>query len=334
MGRQISLFTDYHQDENRVTNYCGLILKMLHAENPTSFSEVMQSLAECDLIVEPCFEQQRKSEGSVPDLAITQGSFSIFFETKLTNWFHDDQIERHLDGLGQADKNILFLLCNFENDDYAQQFKDQIAIAKNNNIVLAPVSYENLLGAIEAAPKTDQLTHLVEEFRIYLDHKGLFPQWKYMLDVVNAGKTSHEIEQGFYACPNTPGAYSHQRAKYFGPYKDKAVSTIHEIDAIVVVGEDNGTWEIKWNNTQDSEQIILDRAKKHFDEWEEWRIIENREVSMQIFLLGAPFETSFRKDSYGGLYGSKKYFRGIANDVSTAQELAQKLDGENWKRFE
>src|SRR5665213_2305048 len=91
MGREISIFSDYHQQENSLSNYCGLLMKILYQESPKQFQELLSALikAKADIIVGPTFSQQIKKVKSIPDLVIAQKSFAIHFETKLTNWFYN-----------------------------------------------------------------------------------------------------------------------------------------------------------------------------------------------------------------------------------------------------
>ena len=42
---ELTLFTKYTTLENRVTNYCGLMLKLMYEERPTSFAEVMHEMS-------------------------------------------------------------------------------------------------------------------------------------------------------------------------------------------------------------------------------------------------------------------------------------------------
>jgi hypothetical protein len=44
MGKEISLFSGYDQLENRTTNYCLLMLRMLYQENPKLLSETLATL--------------------------------------------------------------------------------------------------------------------------------------------------------------------------------------------------------------------------------------------------------------------------------------------------
>ncbi len=84
MGREISLFADYHQQENSLTNYCGLLMKMLYEDSPRKFEELLATLLKTDtnIIVGPTFTQQSKKEDSIPDLAITQNHFQCFLKQK------------------------------------------------------------------------------------------------------------------------------------------------------------------------------------------------------------------------------------------------------------
>lgn len=333
MGQPISFFTDYHQKENRLTNYCGLIFKMLYQESPVKFEQAIQALSECDSVsIGPQFEQQIRKENSVPDLLITQRSFSIFFEIKLFDWFDADQIRRHINGLGDAKQKTLFLLCNWETEDYAEKYSDLAKQVRtlDNTITLSAISFEDILTALNLVKKTESLEQLVAEFREYLDCQGLLPNWKYLLDVVNCAGTMEEIAAGFYICPATGGAYSHKRARYFGPYKNKEVSAIHEIKAVVVVAQNKESVEVKWKNCDLPEAEITGKASKIIENWDDWRVEENKRVPLQIFILGGGVKTNFVKNSPGGMMGSKKYFWDIARNVSDAKELAAKLSGTNW----
>ena len=87
MGQEISLFTSFKNIENRVTNYIGLILKLLYSEDAIVFQNVMSQLIDSDqnLIVTPSFVQQKKTGKSIPDLLIFQKSYRLFFETKISD---------------------------------------------------------------------------------------------------------------------------------------------------------------------------------------------------------------------------------------------------------
>lgn len=336
MGREISLFADYHQKENSLTNYCGLLMKLLYEDSPKKFEELLATLLKTDtnIIVGPTFTQQTKTVKSIPDLAITQKSFSIFFETKTNDWFYEDQIKRHIGGFNETDDDkILFLLSNFENDNLEENFEKEIKEAKKHKIIIQPLTFEDLIGSLEQVCNSEYLKNLLDEFKLYLDRNGRLPKWKYLLDVVSCSGTLDEIEQGVYMCPDTGGAYSHRRAKYFGPYASKKVSDIFEISAIVAIEKNLGDAKIKWNNSKRKDQVLIELAKAKLKNWE-WRIEENKSFPLQVFLLDNRQKTNFIKETSGGMLQSKKYFWDIALDCKNSHELAEKLRNRNWGDFE
>lgn len=339
MGRNISLFSGYHSQENSITNYCGLVLKLLCEENPKSFEEVLLTLSpDSNLNVGPVFEQQKKQLHNIPDLAITQNSFSIFFETKLEGWSFDvDQIERHIKGIHpDSDTKILFLLANFEETDNLENvFRDSIDKAKIKDIILQPISFEEFLNAVERVKASESFNKVMVSFREFLEREGHLPSWKYLLNVVNCSGTLEEvIKHNVYMCPNTMGVRSHQRSKYFGPYKNKCVSKIFEIRANVVIEKGLGEGEIKFNNSGENANYLIEEAKNKI-KLIEWRIDENKSTDLQVFLLDNGFDTNFVKDSKGGLFGTKKYFYDIAKNPNSenSEQLAKNLMDKKWSSF-
>jgi hypothetical protein len=335
MGKEISLFNDYHTKENILSNHCGVILKLLYEENPKSFEEVISTLTSQDFIINPSFEQQVRKASSIPDIVIEQKSFSIYFENKTTDWFYSEQIDRHLSSfIKDNDYNILFLLSNFEIDDLQERFKNQIDKAKKEyQITLCPISFEQLIGVLLNVESSDEFKIFLNEFRDFLERNNYLPTWKYLLDVVNCSGTINEVhEDDVYICPDTGGMYKHQRAFYFGGYKNKNVKYIHEIKALVVVEQGGNDAFIKWKNIEIDDSLIIEEAKskiKLFD----YRITEVNEQKVQVFLLQNKEEVNFRKISNGGLYGSKKYFRDIARKykATNSKELAKKLKNITWE---
>jgi hypothetical protein len=335
MGREVSLFSDYHNKENSLTNYCGLILKLLYREHPESFGEAITSLVddEIDVTIGPVFQQQKKAASSIPDLSIVQRALAIFFETKLDDWFHLDQICRHMEGLSdKAGLRILFLLCNFEADDTKDRFAKEGKLAKECGIVLQPISFERFVGTLESVKCSEVFKGTLEEFKVYLDRNGHLPRWKYLLDVTNCKRSMDEVNAGAYMCPDTGGAYTHRRAKYFGPYAWKSVDTIHEIRALVSVGIDQEDCALRWKNVSQQDASLLAEAVAAV-RGSDRRAQENKNTPLQVFLLGPGHETQFMKATSGGMWQSKKYFD-IAKDCTNAAKLAEQLKGKTWENFD
>ncbi|MGB3544158.1 MAG: hypothetical protein WBA11_14665, partial [Rubrivirga sp.] len=92
-GRPITLFSGYDQKENRVTNYAILLLRMLYQESPAYLDEALADLTGGltrdgdEGWVGVQFRQQDRRTTSVPDAVIFQRPFTLFVETKNTDWF-------------------------------------------------------------------------------------------------------------------------------------------------------------------------------------------------------------------------------------------------------
>lgn len=329
MGRPISLFSDYKQSENRVTNYCGLILKLLYQENPGAFETVINNLCGGNGIkVNPVFEQQEKKESSVPDLCIEQPSFKIYFETKLSDWFYSGQLKEHIQSLGKesASTKILFLLTDEFDTDIDERIQECRELGQSEKIEISSITFMQFLRAINnIRPLTgSSFQASVKEFGDYLEEQNLLSSWQYRLDVVNCGGTRDEVERGIYACPDVGGQRHHKRSKYFGAYFGKKVNWIAEIRAIVSVKKGRKNAELKWNNGKEDRDKLINEAIEKLTACQPRRIQESDETDLQVFLLGDKFEVDYRKVSPGGMFSSKRYFD--FPEIQSIEELRERLD--------
>lgn len=361
MGKPITLFADYDKKENQITNFCGLILKALYRENPKSFQKVISGFIDEDFNILPEFVQQAKGkkekrdekgnpgkdDSSIPNLIIEQASFSIRFETKLYDQFDDNQIINHIRGFPEVKYKILLLLSVFGKEETkASLLEKYSSTAKSSHVILAALSFEDMISTISEAEKSDSYKELLEEFQYYLDRNSCFPSWTNLLEVVNCASTIDEAYvENVYICPNTGGSYSHQRAKYFGAYKGKNVKYIQEIKAVFEVSPglaEKNNFQVKskediqsvnitqlFNNSDESKKLSLlneaiDKFRKNCNNG---RFLDLDSNGFLVFLL-TPIdknnEANFCKTSSGGLFGNKKYFRNIAKvlDARNAAELA------------
>lgn len=317
-------------------------MKLLYEETPKGFEEVLVSLLsmKIDLSVGLIFTQQTKEKNGIPDLIITQKSFSIVFETKLTDWFYEAQILRHLEGFKQNnDYKILFLLSNFEIEDFELdeqirgRFPKAFQLAEERTIIIKAISFEYFVEILENVMHSELFKKFLHEFKLYLDRNNLMPKWRYLLDVVNCTGSLDELQQNFYMCPDTGGAYSHRRAKFLGPYARKQVEKIFEIRAVVSIAQNLGEATVKWNNSGESPEQLIADAKAMIQNSQS-RVDENKTVALQVFLLEKAESTCFKKTDRGGMYGVKKYFWDIAINCKDSKELAIFLNGKGWNEFQ
>ena len=334
MAKNISLFSGYDQKENRTTNYCLLMLKMIYEESPKLFSEVLSTLLGEPLgdLIGVNFKQQQRRELSVPDGVIMQQSFSIYIEAKNYDWFYDSQLESHLKHLDTENpgNKILITLANFQSTS-PKKFDNIREICKKKyggRIRFFDISFEDLIEALlpeESVILPKNLRDMASDLKDFFDEQGLLSNWEHFLDVVSCSRSAEEVvSEQVYFCPATGGAYNHNRCKYFGVYRNKAVEKVGLIEAVVDV-ESEDSAKIKWKNIDSKSDADLEKAA----------IIKIKpklfkQFPKRVFLLGDLFDTKFIKDSKGGMFVSKHYFD-IGNlKVTGSKELAERLSGKTW----
>ncbi len=329
MSKSISLFSGYSQKENRTTNYCLLILKLLYEENPKYLGEVLGALMGEDIgdRVGVHFRQQERRDKSVPDGLIFQAPFTIYIETKNFDWFYYRQLVDHLDALNAESPGLKILLAlgNFETNDINQfeSVQKHCASAYHGKVVFTTANFADLLEALRALQLPKNLADTVDDFGAYLDEESLLPNWQTRLDVVNCATFTDESMDNVYLCPATGGAYNHRRSNFFGLYKAKRVSHVAAIRTVIDV---NSSTEHRtlWINEDGPEAPLVKLAREKLEKWRPGAF------PARVFLLGELHETDFQKDTPGGMLGSKLYFWVKAD---TAQELATQLTGQKWSEW-
>jgi len=331
MSQPISLFSGYNQKENRTTNYCLLVLKLLYDENPKFLSEVLGTLVEETVgsYVGVSFLQQQGKKTSVPDGLIRQMPFTIYIEAKNYDWFYDEQLEQHLRNLDNEVQGakILLALSNFESSDLCRfdPLRQHIAAKYRDDIFFAAVSFDDFLRAVRSPQIPENLADIIEDFAAYLDGQNLLSSWQNTLDVVNCAAIPDDIlVHHVYMCPTKGGSYSHKRCRYFGMYRNKAVEQVALIKGLVEL-ESANEGAVKWKNVDapDAELIAEARVSHQAGRPDFFPV--------RVFVLDDLYPTTFIKNTSGGMQGSKQYFDVSRLNMTTAEELAQGLSGKSWK---
>ncbi len=334
MSRPISLFSGYSQRENRTTNYCLLLLKMLYEENPKFLAEVMSTLVGEDVgeRIGVKFRQQERKDFSTPDGLILQPAFIIYIETKNFDWFYQLQLEKHLAALNEENPGlkVLIALANFETADREKftPVRRLCAEQYKGSLVFKAVSFEDFILALQLPHLPKNLADAVADFRSYLDEQNLLQSWERLLDVVNcAGTADNEVlVENVYMCPTTGGAYNHRRCKYFGMYRDKHIEQIALIEAVVDV-EAPGRATVRWQNMPRSEERLKIEAEAKVQK------LRPNDFPTRVFLLGPLHATDCQKDSPGGMLASKQYFDVGPLKADGAEQLAHALSGTTWSEI-
>lgn len=333
MSKPITLFSGYSQRENRTTNYCLLVLKMLYEENPKFLAEVMSTLVGEDVgeRIGVKFRQQEHKNSSTPDGLILQPAFTIYIETKNFDWFYATQLENHLAALASESTGlkILLALANFETTGL-EKFAPIRRLCEERykgSIVFKEASFEDLVQALQLPHLPKNLADAIVDFRAYLDEQNLLPSWERWLDVVNCAGIPDDVLVGnVYMCPATGGPYKHQRCKYFGMYRNKRIEQVALIEAVVDL-EDKGKTTVKWQNVPRPTAELATLAEEKLQQ------LRPADFPTRVFLLGPLYPTDCEKDTPGGMQASKQYFDIGALSADGPEELARALSGRTWSEI-
>lgn len=109
---QIHYFQRYHEKENVATANTMLLLSRLYSYSSDKFFRFLKSEYFSDSFnPEIIFTLQEKSVDSIPDATITQESFKIVVETKMSDWFYEDQLLRHLNSFSDEKYKVMITLA-------------------------------------------------------------------------------------------------------------------------------------------------------------------------------------------------------------------------------
>ena len=109
---KIHYFQRYHEKENVATANTMLLLSRLYSFSSDKFFRFLKSEFFSDSFEpEIVFNLQEKSVDSIPDATITQESFKIVVETKMSDWFYSEQLIRHLNSFGDEKYKVMITLA-------------------------------------------------------------------------------------------------------------------------------------------------------------------------------------------------------------------------------
>lgn len=263
---KIHYFQRYHQGEDRATANTMLMLSRLYTYSPDKFFRFLKDQYFVDNPFEPeiTFNLQEKSEKSRPDATITQESFKIVVETKLTDWFHDDQLVNHLASFKDEKYKVLITLSSvYMNKNMREKFEGQLKeYNKKNetNIIHVNTTFEDLAHGIQDVldPRDYELQDILDDYLSYCYEDNLISdEWK-KLRVQLAGTTfDFNMTSDVYYDNIERGFAGHE---YLGLYKDKSVRGIGKVIAIISAKKDGDNLEfkaVKGDITDERKQKIL-----------------------------------------------------------------------------
>jgi hypothetical protein len=285
---------------------------------------------------------QDKSAASVPDATITQASFKIVVETKLTDWFYDDQLMRHLQSFGDEKYKVLLTIASepmakdkkVEFENKLKAFNAKISKTKSP-VVHINTTFEKLANAVhEVLDDRDyELQDVLDDYLSYCYEDNLIPfgdAWKFMKMQLAGTTFNFNVQENVYYNGSERSSRPHD---YLGLYRDKSVRAIGKIVARIraVKGKnDEIKYDVEFGElTEERKNIILkaieDGKNYSYD-------LENSPI--RYFFVEKFYETDFKKITPRAPWGARVFdltelLR--TTEIPSTQELADKLKSLTWE---
>ena len=187
---KIHYFQRYHEKENVATANTMLLLSRLHAYSSDKFFRFLKSEYFSDSFnPEIIFTLQEKSVDSVPDATITQESFKIVVETKMSDWFYEDQLLRHLNSFSDEKYKVMITLApELMEENKKAAFEEKLKQYNESQrypVIHINTTFEAMANAIgDILDDRDyDMQDVLADYLNYCYTDGLIPvsdAWKYM----------------------------------------------------------------------------------------------------------------------------------------------------------
>ena len=334
---KIHYFQRYHSKENVATANTMLLLSRLYSYSSDKFFRFLKSEYFSDRFEpEIVFTLQEKSEESVPDATITQEGFKIVVETKMSDWFHSDQLLRHLKSFKEERNKVLITIApELMAKDKKAKFEEQLREYNENHdspVIHINTTFELLAEAVQGVidDRDYEMQDVLDDYLNYCYNDSLIlvpDSWKWMR-VQLAGTTfDFNIRQKLYYDDIDRGFRAHD---YLGLYKEKSVRAIGRItDIITAVLEEDGeiTYSVEKGKIDDNKKrdiaIAIEDGKNYG-----YSLTKTR-----FFFVDKFYETDFRKTTPRAPMGSRVFDLTQVMGVSELPDtsvIAEKLKSITW----
>ena len=334
---KIHYFQRYHSKENVATANAMLLLSRLYSYSSDKFFRFLKSEYFSDRFEpEIVFTLQEKSEESVPDATITQEGFKIVVETKMSDWFHSDQLLRHLKSFKEERNKVLITIApELMAKDKKAKFEEQLREYNENHdypVIHINTTFELLAEAVQGVidDRDYEMQDVLDDYLNYCYNDSLIlvpDSWKWMR-VQLAGTTfDFNVKRKLYYDDIDRGFRAHD---YLGLYKGKSVRAIGKItDIITAVLEEDGemTYSVEKGEIDDNKKrdiaIAIEDGKNYG-----YSLTKTR-----FFFVDKFYETDFRKTTPRAPMGSRVFDLTQVMGVSELPDtsvIAEKLKSITW----
>lgn len=331
---KIHYFQRYHTKENVATANTMLLLSRFYAYSSDKFfrylkSEIFSDAFEPEII----FNLQEKSKNSVPDATITQESFKLVVETKMSDWFSSDQLIRHLSSFGEERFKILISLAPTKmSEEKKEDF--EIKLKEHNTFLKYPIihlntTFEKIVEGIQGFidDKDFEIQDVIDDYLSYCyKDKLIADSWKRMKMQLTSTTFDFNVRENIYY-NNVSRAYTEH--DYLALYKEKSIRAVGKIIAIITATTTDSVIKFKTERgelSQERKELI----KKAIEDAKNYGYVLSNE---RYFFVDKFYETDFKKVSSGAPMGSRLFdltnVLGL-DKLPSVQKIANLLKSMTW----
>lgn len=334
---KIHYFQRYHKGEDVATANTMLLLSRLYSYSSNKFFQFLKEQYFGDIRFEPelAFVLQDWGEESIPDATITQPSFKLVIETKLTDWFKNDQLIRHLSKFQNEEYKVLITISSVLMEQKKKE-KFDLELKEYNeknktNILHVNTTFELLAQGVQEVI-TDRDYEMQEVLDDYLDYCHndkliVIPDaWKKMRMQLAGTTLDFNMEENVYYDNIDRGFSNHN---YLSLYKQKSIRAVGKISAVITAVLKDGALEY---NVESGE--LTDERKQKIDRAiEDGKRYEYVLDSTRYFFVEKFYETDFPKITPRAPMGSRMF--DLTEVLKTDQlpdtkTIADMLRNESW----
>lgn len=335
---KIHYFQRYHAKENVATANTMLLLSRLYQYSSDKFFRFLKSEFFSDSFEpEIVFNLQEKSVDSIPDATITQESFKIVVETKMSDWFYSEQLMRHLNSFGDEKYKVMITLApEIMAEDKKKIFEQQLKeynSAQSKPVIHINTTFEGIANAIQEVidDRDYEMQEVLDDYLNYCYNDGLIAvsdSWKFMRMQLAGTTLDFNVSQDIYYDNADRGFRAHD---YLSLYKNKSVRAVGKISArITAVDTDNGMqYEVEFGElTEERKQKIADAIIDGVQYGYDIKSSKHRYFFVEKF-----YETDFKKITPRAPMGTRVF--DLTQILETEQlpeteDIAELLKSKTW----
>ena len=335
---QIHYFQRYHDKENVATANTMLLLSRLYSYSSDKFFRFLKSEYFSDSFnPEIIFTLQEKSVDSIPDATITQESFKIVVETKMSDWFHEDQLLRHLNSFSDEKYKVMITLApELMEEGKKAEFEEKLKAyneKQTHPVIHINTTFEDMANSISDIldDRDYEMQDVLNDYLNYCYTDGLIPvsdSWKYLRMQLAGTTLDFNVSAGVYYDNAERGFRAHD---FLGLYKNKSVRAVGKVVARItaVETEDGVKYNLEFGDLTDERKETIAKAMADGDS----HGYDLRSIEHRYFFVDKFYETDFKKITPRAPMGTRIFDLTQVlgtEDIPETEELARRLTEETW----